>query len=149
MITGSCLCGGVCFEIAEAVGPFGLCHCSRCRKASGSAFAAMLGVRTRDFHLLQGRDLITTYEAPLLEAPPPYRASFCRRCGSPVPNPEPAAEWFEIPAGLLENDPGLRPDKHIFVELNAPWHEIADSLPRLDKAQLRAFRATRRRSPSA
>jgi hypothetical protein len=141
MIAGSCLCGGVRFEIARAVGPFELCHCRRCRKASGSAFAAMVGVRTRDFRLIQGGELITTYEAPLLDAPPPYRASFCRRCGSPAPNPEPGADWFEIPAGLLDADPGLRPERHIFVELRAPWHEIADSLPRLDAAALRLLRA--------
>jgi hypothetical protein len=146
MITGSCLCGGVCFEIAEAVGPFELCHCSRCRKASGSAFAAMLGVRTRDFRRVHGQDLIAVYEAPVLEAPPPYRSSFCRRCGSPVPSPEPAAEWFEIPAGLLDGDPGLQPDKHIFVELNAPWHEITDSLPQFDKTRLRTLRASHPRT---
>ena len=43
MIMGRCLCGGVRFEIVQAVGPFELCHCNRCRKVSGSAFAAMLG----------------------------------------------------------------------------------------------------------
>ena len=141
MIEGSCLCGGVRFKIEEAVGPFELCHCSRCRKVSGSAFAAMLGVRTRGFRFVRGQDLIATYEAPLLETPPPYRASFCRHCGSPVPNPEPAAEWFEVPAGLLEGDPELRPDKHIFVERRAPWYEIADSLPQFDSSRLRALRA--------
>jgi hypothetical protein len=132
MIAGSCLCGGVRFEIARAVGPFELCHCSRCRKVSGSAFAAMIGVRAADYRLLDGADLIASFEAPLVKAPPRYRTSFCRRCGSPVPNPEPTAEWFEIPAGLLESDPGLRPDKHIFVETKAPWHEITDSLPQFD-----------------
>ena len=147
MIAGSCLCGGVRFEIARAVGPFELCHCRRCRKASGSAFAAMVGVRTSDFRLVAGRDLIATYEAPLLEAPPPYRVSFCRRCGSPVPNPDPAADWFEIPAGLFDGDPGLRPDRHIRVDLKAPWHEITDSLPQLDKFALRALRASRTRGP--
>jgi hypothetical protein len=59
-----------------------------------------------------------------------------------VPNPEPAAAWFEIPAGLLENDPGLRPDKRIFVELNAPRHEITDSLAQFDKTALWALRAS-------
>jgi hypothetical protein len=145
MIAGSCLCGGIRFEIAQAVGPFELCHCSRCRKASGSAFAAMVGVRTTDFHFVHGKDLIATYEAALLEAPPQYRTSFCRRCGSLVPNPEPAMQYFEIPAGLLDSDPGLRPDKHIFVELNAPWHEITDSLPQFDKSALRALRASQPR----
>jgi hypothetical protein len=146
MLTGSCLCGGVRFEIARAVGPFELCHCRRCRKASGSAFAAMVGVRTRDFRLIEGADLVGTYDAPILEKPPPYRVSFCRRCGSPVPNPDPGAEWFEVPAGLLDGDPGVRPDKHIFVDLKAPWHEIADSLPRLAAAALRLLRAS---SPDA
>jgi hypothetical protein len=143
MISGSCLCGGVRFELARAVGPFELCHCNRCRKATGSAYAAMIVVRTSDLRYVDGRDLVATYEAPLLERPPPYRASFCRRCGSPVPDPEPAGEWLEIPAGSLDGDPGLRPDKHIFVELNAPWHEITDALPRFDKPALRAQRAAR------
>jgi hypothetical protein len=140
MIKGSCLCGGVRFEIKKAVGPFELCHCSRCRKVSGSAFAAMIGVRGEDFRLLQGKELISTYEAPLLESPPPYRTTFCSRCGSPVPNPDPSTSWFEIPAGILESDPTLRPDKHIFTELKAPWFEITDRLPQFDKQTLRELR---------
>ena len=140
MMRGSCLCGGVRFEVEKTVGPFELCHCSRCRKQSGSAFAAMVGARTRDFRLLDGADLIRTYDAPLLEDPPAYRTSFCARCGSPVPDPDPEATWFEIAAGLFDDDPGLRPDKHIFVERKAPWFEIADRLPQLDKAALVALR---------
>jgi hypothetical protein len=140
MITGSCLCGGVQFEIEKTVGPFELCHCRRCRKASGSAFAAMIGVRTSDFRLLQGSELISTYDAPILREPPAYQNFFCRRCGSPVPNPNPEAEWFEIPAGLLDIDPILRPDRHIFVELKAPWYEIEDRLPRYDLESLAELR---------
>lgn len=136
MIQGSCLCGGVRFEIEQAVGPFELCHCSRCRKVSGSAFVAGLGVRTKDFRLVQGAELIRTYDAPILERPPAYRTSFCSRCGSPVPNPDPESEWFEIPAGLLDGDPELRPDKHIFIEDKAEWHTISDDLPQLTKEAL-------------
>lgn len=147
MIRGSCLCGGVRFEITRAVGPFELCHCNRCRKVSGSAFAAMIGVRTEDFHLLQGQEIITSYEAPLLEYPLPYRTSFCRRCGSPVPNPDPHSPWFEIPAGALDDDPELRPDKHIFIELKAPWSEIADALPQFDKQTLRKLRRSHTAPP--
>ena len=141
MIRGSCLCGGVRFEITRAVGPFELCHCRRCRKASGAAFVAGLGVRTEDFRLLAGRELISTYDAPILEGPPPYRTSFCSRCGSPVPNPDPRSEWFEVPAGGLDDDPERRPDKHIFVELNPPWFEITDDLPQYDLPGLATLRA--------
>ncbi len=147
MITGSCLCGGVRFEMERVVGPFELCHCRRCRKATGSAFAATVGVRTADFRLLQGKELIATYEAPLVEHPPPYSVSFCSRCGSLVPNPDPDAPWFEVPAGLLDGDPGLRPDKHIFVELKAPWHAITDTLPQYDKPALYALRRAQAATP--
>ncbi len=140
MITGSCLCGGVRFEIDKATAPFELCHCRRCRKVSGSAFYAGLGVRTRDFRLIAGADLIAAYDAPILREPPAYRSSFCSRCGSPVPNPPAGADWFEVPAGLLDDDPELRPDKHIFVEFNAPWYEITDRIPQFDVPALRAHR---------
>lgn len=136
MITGSCLCGGVRFEIARAVGPFELCHCPRCRKASGSAFVAGLGVRVADYRLLAGSELVRRWEASLRDHPPPYRVAFCERCGSPVPDPPEGAEWFEIAAGLLDADPGLRPDKHIFVACGSSWYEIADSLPRLTQREL-------------
>ncbi len=142
-IRGACLCGGVRFEVARAVGPFELCHCSRCRKASGSAFVAGLGVRADDYRLLAGAELIRRFELPRVEWPPPYRSSFCSRCGSPVPDPEADAEWFELPAGLLEDDPGLEPDRHIFVELRAPWFGITDDLPQLTKQQLIALRSGR------
>jgi len=144
MIRGSCLCGGVRFEVDHAVGPFELCHCPRCRKASGSAFVAGLGVRVEDFRLLSGTELIRTFEAPILESSPGYGVAFCSRCGSPVPNPPAEASWFEIPAGLLDDDPALRPDKHIFVECKSPWFFIADSLPQLTKAQLSRLREASR-----
>ena len=136
MIRGSCLCDGVQFEIDRAVGPFELCHCSRCRKVSGSAFVAALGVMVEDFHLLSGRELIQTYEAPIRECPPAYGVAFCSRCGSPVPNPPVGEAWFEVPAGLLDTDPGLRPDKHIFVDYKSDWFDISDSIPQLTKGQL-------------
>lgn len=140
MIRGSCLCGGVRFEIARAVGPFELCHCSRCRKASGSAFVAGLGVERQDFRLVAGGDLIRTYEAPVRDRPPGYRTSFCSRCGSPVPDPGGQSPWFEVPAGLLDDDPKVRPDRHIFVEHAVAWLEVSNDLPRLDKKALAGLR---------
>jgi hypothetical protein len=145
MIRGSCLCGGVRFEIAKAVGPFELCHCRRCRKVTGSAFFSGMYVRTEDFRLVEGKDLIATYEAPILREPPAYRTSFCSRCGSPVPNPGPTTPRrrtrgrtgrLEIPAGLLDDDPRLKPDKHIFIEVKSPWFEITDNLPQYDLQSL-------------
>ena len=136
MIRGSCLCGGVKFEVKCASGPFELCHCSRCRKVSGSAYMAAIGVRRENFRFLSGHNLVKVYEAPVVESPPPYRVCFCNSCGCCVPDPNDTSEFFEIAAGLLDDDPELRPDKHIFVEAKAKWDEIRDNLPQLDKQAL-------------
>jgi hypothetical protein len=142
MIEGGCLCGAVRFRLARVVGPFELCHCSRCRKASGSAFVAGVGVRVEDFEWMSGAELVRVHELPLVSEPPPYRVSFCTRCGSPVPDP-PASGFFEIAAGSLDGDPGLRPDKHIYVEHNAPWWRIEDSLPRFTAEEIAEHRRSR------
>jgi len=51
-------------------------------------------------------------------------------------------EWLR---GSLEVDgtvdPGLRPDKHILVELEPEWSRCDDGLPRLTKAELIALRS--------
>lgn len=129
MIRGSCLCGAVRFEIDRAAGPFEICHCNRCRKMSGSAGLPAIGVLSADYRMTAGKEFISSYSAPILYQPPAYHSTFCSKCGSPVPPPEPEGERLEIPAGLLDDDPGIRPDKHIFVEFTPPWSKISDDLP--------------------
>lgn len=143
MIAGSCLCGGVRIEVAQPEGPFELCHCSRCRKASGTAFAAGIWVRIEALRWRSGRDLVRSYAAPVRESPPPYRTFFCGTCGSPLPDPDPGFPWVEVPAGMLDGDPGLRPDKHLVIGPPAPWYEIRDALPRMDRDQITADRIAR------
>ena len=41
---------------------------------------------------------------------------------------------------VLDDDPLIRPDKHIYVEFKAPWDHIADDLPQMTKSALRASR---------
>ena len=142
MIRGSCLCGGVRFEVRKAQGPFELCHCSRCRKFTGSAFAADIFVTADDFTLLQGQELIRVFEAPLRRAPPAYHSCFCSGCGSRVPDAYSSAPLITIPAGCLDDDPGMRPEMHIYVEHRAPWFGISDILPQLDRLAVRKYRAS-------
>ena len=146
MIKGSCLCGGVRFEIDRLAGPFELCHCSRCRKVTGSAFFAGIYIHRADFRLLAGKDLVHSFEAPILRAPPAYIVHFCGRCGSPVPDVFSNSERMEIAAGLLEDDPNLRPDKHIFTDVKSAWFEITDDLPQYDQAAIRQLRQAQKPS---
>jgi hypothetical protein len=128
-IHGSCLCGGVRFEFEQVMGPFEICHCNRCRKLSGSQGMSGLTVRSADYRMTDGKDLVSTFAAPVLYEAPAYHSLFCSRCGSPVPLPDPDGDSLEIPAGLLDDDPGMVPDKHIFVEFIPKWDRIADDLP--------------------
>ena len=129
MIRGSCLCGGVQFEARNVQSALEFCHCPRCRKVTGSAFAAGVLVVPEDFNWLQGHDLVRVYAAPLRDAPPAYHSCFCSCCGSRVPDAFSCAPLVELPAGCLDNDPGLRPEMHIHVKHKAPWFTISDGLP--------------------
>ena len=140
MIKGSCLCQGVRFELNRIIGPFELCHCSRCRKVSGSAFMAAVGVESADFKMLQGAELVVSYTAPLLQKAPAYQVNFCKICGCSVPHPRPHERWFEIAAGLLDDPIPLNPDKHIYIEHGANWWQIKDELPQYDATTLAALR---------
>lgn len=82
---GSCLCGAVRFSVTGTATTFDLCHCSRCRTASGSAFLAELELRTAELEWANGQSLVRTYEAPVRNTPPGYRRAFCAVCGAPVP----------------------------------------------------------------
>jgi len=122
-----CLCGDV---VWEADGPFQFathCHCSRCRKAHGAAFATYVLCRGDGFRWIRGRERVTRYEST-----PGLFRPFCSRCGSTVPNEHLWNEQLGIPAGPLEGDPETQPVAHLFAVSKAPWYEITDSLPRFD-----------------
>jgi hypothetical protein len=124
MVRGSCLCGGVRFEYARAVTPIGMCHCSQCRKVSGVASNAVIVVPEGDLAWRSGEELRQVYAKPS-----GWRTTFCRRCGSPVPQLFPGGGAYWVPAGLLDDDPGVGVGGHIFVGSKAPWDEIAGSAP--------------------
>lgn len=133
MVTGSCLCGGVRFEISGRLTPMQYCHAKRCQKATGSAFAAEVAARRVDFRWTQGVDLVVVYEAPLLREPPAYRRAFCRICGAPLPVVRDGVPFVVLHAGLLDGDPETRPSRHIFTSQKPAWSDIHDELPQFDE----------------
>ena len=58
-------------------------------------------------------------------APGSFRA-FCRICGSIAPSRAPYLKTVSVPAGLLDDDPGVRPKLHVFTGSKAPWWEITE-----------------------
>ena len=92
------------------------------------AFDAGAAVPAADFKLTAGDELIQDYHSS-----PDVNRRFCRVCGSRVPSQARDGELWFMPAGLFDDDPGVKPALHIFVGSKAPWWEIGDERPRFEK----------------
>jgi hypothetical protein len=126
-VRGTCLCGAVAFTIAPPYRWFAHCHCSMCRKHHGSLFGTSLGVAQARFCWFEGTSEIVHYRATAA-----FERPFCSRCGSTVPGASEEENYWNVPAGLLDADPGERPRSNIFVASRSPLTALDDELPRHD-----------------
>ena len=126
--TGSCLCGAVSFRISGDFESFFLCHCTRCRKDTGSAHAANLFSTTAAIVWLSGEDCIKTYRVPATR----HEKSFCTECGSALPRVQSGGALLVVPAGSLDTAIGIRPNAHICFESRAQWDTCLEDVPRID-----------------
>ena len=125
MHNGSCLCGSVRYELSTELGDFGYCHCTSCRKASGSAHAANSPVDRSAFVLISGADTLREFES----SPGKFRA-FCSRCGSPIyAYLATSRDVLRIRLGSLDSSFAKQPKAHTFVSDKATWEPIDDGLP--------------------
>ncbi|MET0102726.1 MAG: GFA family protein [Sedimenticola sp.] len=128
--TGSCLCRSVSYAIKGNLGIFQYCGCSRCRKFTGSAFASNLLVSPDDFQWLSGEEHVKRFE---LEGARHFATTFCTKCGSSLPWKAQSGKAVIVPAGTLDNDPGIRPFQNIYCASRAEWYTDPGSLPEYDE----------------
>ncbi len=126
---GSCLCGGVTFEITPPIYFFQYCHCSRCRKATGSAHGANLFAKAARLTWTSGEELVKRYEMPDAEY---FCTGWCDRCGSSLPWRTRNGKYFLIPAGSLDGDPGIRPTRNVHWASRGEWCTGVDQLEKHD-----------------
>jgi hypothetical protein len=130
IINGSCLCRKVGYQITGNMGVFQYCHCSRCRKFTGSAYAANLFTAPGDFSWTRGEELVGRYDP----ADTKYFATcFCKSCGSSLPWLSKSKNVVVIPAGTLDEDPGIRPTQNIFCGSRPAWYTHVTELPEHDE----------------
>jgi hypothetical protein len=122
MIAGACNCGAVGFEAQIAGVDVYVCHCSICRRATGTNGMAVVIAANRSFRWIRGEAEISTWKKPDAD----WQRWFCRICGSTLPGHNDPERMF-IPAGLItRGGEALRVRHHIFVGSKAPWDEIGD-----------------------
>ena len=129
-VRGSCLCGGVTYVVTSPPLRCWNCHCGRCRRARSAAYASNLFTSVDGVRFTRGEDRLLMYKVPEAQL---FTHVFCRTCGSTMPRLDRGRGLAVIPMGSLDDDPGIRPQRHIFVASKAPWYEIADSLPQHDE----------------
>lgn len=129
-VRGGCLCGAVAYEIERPLaGAIVFCHCSRCRRGRAAAHNTNMVVAPERFRFLRGQQHVHSYKPPEALR---FTQAFCRDCGSPMPHV--GETRVIVPAGSLDDDPGIRPGFHIFVNSKALWFQITDELPQYPEA---------------
>ena len=129
MLTGSCHCQTVQYEIDGDMEGIFHCHCHTCQKLNGTSYASTGFVPSNSFRILAGESSLTAYESS-----PGKNRYFCALCGAPVyAQAQATPERIGIRVGLIDGDPGVRSKSHIWLSHEKPWFEVATDLPTFDE----------------
>lgn len=131
---GSCLCENIAFNINTEIHTLYHCHCSLCRKQSGTGGNAATLIQLASFQWLKGKAEIRSFQKPS-----GFRSDFCAHCGSPVPNIVHKTDWMWIPLGLLNETPDIKNRLHFCMNSKVAWLMTAqanhsyETLPETEK----------------
>jgi hypothetical protein len=125
---GQCLCRAVHYVVPDEFLYAANCHCSNCRRATGSAFKPFAGIERSKLRVSRGEHSLHVFGDAAAGDD-----AHCRACGSLLYSVVRDGAFVHIPLGTLIDAPTLRPTKHIFVGSKAPWFTITDDLPQHDE----------------
>lgn len=125
-LRGSCLCAAVRYEAAGEPQRFFHCHCSRCRKATGTGHASNLFIQPGTLRWLSGEENVRSFKLPEAQR---FTNSFCQVCGSRLPRQMAGSDAVVIPAGSLDDVPPIQPQARIFGGSRAPWSCAGNDMP--------------------
>jgi hypothetical protein len=132
LLTGSCNCGAVRFEVNAPPVSSVYCHCTRCQRRTGTGASANARVQPGSFEVVKGEDRLRAWK-------PESGAEkwFCGDCGSALFTRSPGdPDQVGVRLGALDCDPGIRPEARQYVAYAAPWEEIPeDGLPRYPESR--------------
>lgn len=125
-LRGSCACGQVTYTVADEFKYASNCHCSLCRRATGSAFKSFAGIERRKF------SVAASDKALMIIGEPEGHHARCSACGSFLYSVVRGGKFVHVAVGTLIDTPAIRPRAHIFVGSKAEWFTITDDLPKYD-----------------
>ena len=117
MKTGSCLCGGVTYELDEPLRDSVACHCSQCRKTSGHYWSATQVPNAR-FRIT--RDETLQWYRSSQDA----RRGFCNRCGASLFWQQDRQAATSVGSGTIDGATGIGTARHIFVDDRGDYYSL-------------------------
>lgn len=131
MLAGSCLCEAVGYLVPDEFRYALICHCSQCRRTTGSAYKPFAGIEHSKFQISRGQTSLVLYGEER------GHNAFCKQCGSLLYSLVRDGAFVHVTLGTLVDEPSIRPTAHIFVGSKASWEQIADDLPKHDEMPVR------------
>ena len=125
-LKGSCLCGTVKYQVTGDPKRFYHCHCTRCRKATGTGHASNLFMQPGTLTWLAGETELRSFKVPEAKR---FTNNFCTNCGSRMPRQAAGTDTVVIPCGSLDDDVPIKPQARIFANSRAYWSCAGDGLP--------------------
>jgi hypothetical protein len=126
MKTGSCLCGGVRFELRGALDSVIACHCTQCRKQTGH-FWASTHTADDDLHFASDESL------RWFRSSSRAKRGFCDRCGSTLFWKMDDTPTTSVCAGAIDGRTGLKFAGHIFVADAGDYYTVSGGDYRKDQ----------------
>ena len=126
ILAGRCFCGAVEYAVADEFRYSLNCHCSQCRRTTGSAFKPFAGIERAKFRIAKGADRL------LIVGEVDGNDTHCGVCGSLLLSVVREGAFVHVTLGTLVDAPSIRPSAHIFVASKAPWFTITDDLPQYE-----------------
>jgi hypothetical protein len=131
MVTGSCACGTVRFEVTQPFETAGYCHCKRCQRRSGALWSLNAMVAPQALRIVAGEDAVRTWRPE-----DGFPKSFCGNCGGHLWSGDAGTPVVGIRLGAVDGDPGIRPQWHQWLDSAPDWEPIPDDgLPRFSGAR--------------
>jgi hypothetical protein len=125
-LTGGCLCGAVKYEVTGEAKRFYHCHCSRCRKATGTGHASNMFTQPATLRWLKGEEHVRLFKVPEAAR---FANQFCEICGGRLARAPQGTDAVLIPAGSLDSEAPMRPQARIFNGSRAHWSCSGDEIP--------------------
>lgn len=121
-LQGSCLCGGVRFEVTRPFEVVSQCHCTSCKKLSGGVGTVSGRVGTEAIRIVEGEELLRSFQPDEGTA-----KTFCSACGSNLFGAGwPTSPKTSVRLSALDSPFDRKPQQHIFVRSVAAWETLPD-----------------------